>query len=90
MACPSSPVWVETSIRRINVTEAGAASSPSTPTTTLTGEGASRPPLYPHGMRASAATYVSFVSTNMSTKGPTEKPKRGKKEKKKGQPSQRG
>ena len=35
-------------------------------TTMLTGEGASRPPLYPHGMRSFAMSHASSVSTNMS------------------------
>ena len=41
------------------------APPPSTPTATLTG-GASRPLLFPYGVRSSAMTYASSVSTDMS------------------------
>jgi hypothetical protein len=43
-----------------------ATTSSSRSPTTLTGGGASRPPLYPYRMRASTVTYASFVSTNLS------------------------
>jgi hypothetical protein len=43
-----------------------ATSSPPKATAMLTEGDASRSPLYPYGMRASAATYTSSVSTIMS------------------------
>ena len=48
-----------------SATGGDTAPPPSTPTATLTG-GASRPPLFPYGMRSSATVYASSVSTNMS------------------------
>ena len=67
VARPSSPTWVEASVPQTDAVVGNATTSSSKPPATLTGGGASRPPLYPYGMRASAATYASSVSTNMST-----------------------
>ena len=66
MARLSSPTWVEASVPQSDATVEDATSSPPKATTTLTEGDASRPPLYSYGMRASAATYTSSVSTNMS------------------------
>ena len=62
----SSPTWVEASVPQTDAAVGNATTSSSKPPATLTGGGASRPPLYPYRMRASAATYASSVSTNMS------------------------
>ena len=66
VACCSTPAWVEASMPQTDATVGGTAPSPSSMTATLTRGGASRPPLYPYGMRTSIATYASSVSTNMS------------------------
>ena len=62
----SSPTWVEAGVPQPGATAENTTSSPPKAIATLTEEDASRLPLYPYGMRASAATYTSFVSTNMS------------------------
>ena len=61
-----SPTWVEASMPQPGAVTQNATSSSPKATTMLTEGDASRPPLYPHGMRAFAATYASSVSTNMS------------------------
>ena len=65
VAPPSPPARVEASVPQTGATGGDTAPPPSTPTATLTG-GASRPPLFPYGMRSSAMTYASSVSTDMS------------------------
>ena len=63
---PSLPAWVEARAPQTDATMGSATPSSPKPTATLTGDSASRPPLYPHGMRSSAMTYASSVSTDMS------------------------
>ena len=62
----SFATWVEANAPQPGATVEDATSSPPKATAMLTEGDASRPPLYPYGMRASAATYMSFVSTIMS------------------------
>ena len=64
---PSLPAWVEARAPQTDATMGSATTSSPNPTATLTGEGTSRPLLYPYGMRASATIYASSVSSNMST-----------------------
>jgi len=62
----SSPTWVEASMPQPGPTTRSATSSSPKATVTLTEGDTSRPPPYPYGMRASAVTYTSSVSNNMS------------------------
>ena len=66
VAHPSSPTWVEASVLKNNAMMGNTTPSPPAPTATLIGGDASRPQIYPHRMRASAMTYASSVSTDMS------------------------
>ena len=66
VARASLPACFEASVPQTDATTGSVTTSSPKPTATLIGEGASRPPLYPYGMRSSAMTYTSSVSTNMS------------------------
>ena len=62
-----SPTWVEANMPQTDAT-VGNTTSSSPRVIAMPTEGLeAKPPRYPYGMRAPAATYASSVSTNMST-----------------------
>ena len=63
----SSPTWVEAGVSQPGAVVEGVTSSPPKATMVPPKKGAATPSPFPFGMRTTAVTYASSVSTNMSS-----------------------
>jgi len=62
----NSPMWVEAGVPQPGAVVKNATPSSLKPAAVPTNGDASRPPLHPFGKRTPAATYASFINTNIS------------------------